>query len=88
MIIDNGKFIVHNIIVGADPYLHPLLHQKTRDAVGGFNLRSIQIDSYLYSFILGIYKGGGYFFISKDIHSYIDEGLGLVDISGVFGQTK
>jgi len=72
--------VVHNIIVSADSHFYPLLHQKTGDTVGRLNLRSVQIDPYLYPSFLGIYEREGYFFIGEYIHSYIDEGLSLVDI--------
>jgi hypothetical protein len=84
MIIDNGKFVVHNIIVSADSYFYPLLHQKTGDAVGRSNLGSVQIDPYLYPSFLGIYKRKGNFFIGEGVHCYIDEGLSLVYIFNDF----
>jgi len=71
---------MHNIIVSADPYFYPLLHQKTGDAVGRCNLRSIQIDPYFYPLFLSIDEREEYFFIGKGVHCYIDEGFGLVDI--------
>jgi len=71
---------VHNIIISADPYFYPLLHQKTGDTVGRFNLRSIQINPYFHSSFLGIDEREEYIFIGKGVHGYIDEGFGLVDI--------
>ncbi|GAJ21444.1 unnamed protein product [marine sediment metagenome] len=43
-------------------------------------MRFIQIYLYLYPSFLGIYERESYFFIGKYVHSYIYEGLGLVDI--------
>ena len=77
-------FVVHNIIVSADSYFYPFLQQKTGSTVGGFNLRSIQIESYFYSSLLGIYERKAYFFIGEYVHRYIDEELSLIDIFNDF----
>jgi len=71
---------VHNIIVSADSYFYPLLHQETGLAVLVINLVLIQIDSYFYTSLLGFCEREGYFLIGEYVHSYIDDGFGLIDI--------
>jgi len=71
---------VHNIIVSADSCFDSLLHQETGLAVFVINLVLIQIEPYLYSSLAGSYERKGDFSIGKNIHGYINEGLGLVDV--------
>ena len=49
-------------------------------AVLVINLVFIQIEPYLYASLLGFYKREGDFSIGKDVHGYINKGLGLIDI--------
>jgi len=83
-VIDNGEFVMHNIVVGADSGFNPLLHQETGLAVFVINLVLIQIDSYLDTSLAGFCKREGDFSIGKYIHGNIDEGLGLIDIFNDF----
>ena len=82
--IDDGKFVMHIVIVGADSGVNSPLHQKSGLAVFVINLVFIQIEPYLYPSLAGFYKGKGNFFIGKDIHSYVNEGFGLIDIFNDF----
>jgi len=75
---------MHNIIAGADSCFDSPLHQEAGLAVSVLNLVLIQIEPYLYTSLLGFYERKSDFFIGKDIHGYIDGGLGLVDIFNDF----
>jgi len=80
VVVDDGEFIMHNIIVRADSCFDSLLHQEAGLAVLVFNLVFIQIEPYLYTSLLGFYEGKGDFSVGKDVHGYVDGGLGPVDI--------
>ena len=53
-------------------------------AVSVINLVFIQIEPYLYPSLASFYEGKGDFFVGKDVHGYINEGFGLIDISDDF----